>query len=245
MIRVQSFGAGVQSVTLLHMALRNEIERPDLVIFADTKCEPAHVYRVVERDQKACEKAGLPFAVVFRSNLADAPFDEAQVRVPLFTRAPNGDIGMLFRTCTDKHKVAPIRQELRRRGVKKAELWLGMTVDEITRVKPSAVGWITNRYPFIELGMRRGDCEAFLDRHGIEAAKSACVFCPYRSATMWRAVKAIPDDWEAAVAYDASIRDVRPGYKCFVHRSCTPLSDAIIDDEPSLFDDECLGVCAV
>jgi len=244
-MNVQSFGAGVQSVTLLRMALNGVIERPDLVLFADTQREPQHVYDVVKRERDACGVAGVDFAIVVAGDLGDWKHNNS-IHVPLRTEMIGGkERGLLFRTCTDRFKIQPIRRELRARGVKKAILWLGMSVDEIQRVKPSSVGWITNRHPLIELGMRRHDCETYLASIDITAAKSACVFCPYRSAASWRTVRANPEDWAAAVAYDESIRDSRPGYKCYVHKSWTPLATAVLEqDDPGLFDEECDGICA-
>jgi len=59
-----SFGAGVQSSVMLMLAIKDEIERPDHVIWADTGFEPAAVYRHVEWAKRQCEKARLPFHAV-------------------------------------------------------------------------------------------------------------------------------------------------------------------------------------
>jgi hypothetical protein len=36
-VKVLSYGGGIQTVTLLRLAIEGKIERPDLVIFADTQ----------------------------------------------------------------------------------------------------------------------------------------------------------------------------------------------------------------
>lgn len=246
MTQVQSFGAGVQSVALLRMAVNGLIDRPDLVLFADTQQEPQHVYDVMEREAEVCKVAGIEFGIVSAGDLG-AWKENGSIHAPLRTELIGGkERGLLFRTCTDRFKIQPIRRALRARGVKKAVLWLGMSVDEIQRVKPSSVGWITNRHPLIELSMRRSDCETYLSSIGVTAAKSACVFCPYRSDASWRTVRDSPEDWAKAVAYDESIRHARPGYLSFVHKSWKPLAEAVLSKENDLglFDDECDGVCA-
>lgn len=43
-IRTLSLGAGVQSTTLLLLALEGALPKPDYAIFADTKWEPKRVY---------------------------------------------------------------------------------------------------------------------------------------------------------------------------------------------------------
>lgn len=244
-MQVQSFGGGVQSVALLRMALNGLIEKPDLVLFGDTMQEPKHVYEVVAREAALCAAAGIEFAVVRQGDLGDWRANNS-IHVPLRTVQLNGNgEGMLFRTCTSRFKIDPIRRELRARGAKNVKMWLGMSTDEIQRVKPSYVPWIKHRFPLIEANMRRSDCETYLATLGIVAAKSACVFCPYRSSASWRTVREVPEDWAKAVAYDDSIRDARPGFKSYVHKSLAPLTEAVLEhDDPGLFDEECDGVCA-
>jgi hypothetical protein len=242
-MKVLSYGGGVQTVTLLRLAIEGRLERPDLVIFADTQREPEGVYATVDRERAVCEAAGIPFREVSHGDLGDWRRN-GSIHVPIFTKP--GD-GQLMRTCTDRFKIQPIRKYLRSVGAKDVEMWLGMTVDEIQRVKPSRVGWIKNRYPFIEMEWTRGDCEAYLNRHWIAVAKSACYFCPMRSDASWRAME--PPDLARAVEYDESIRDARPRFKSYVNRHRVPLADRpFAIDGPGLFDaedDECEGFCFV
>lgn len=56
-----SFGAGVQSSVMLMLAIHNEIERPDHVLWADTGFEPRAVYAHVDWAERQCKKARLPF----------------------------------------------------------------------------------------------------------------------------------------------------------------------------------------
>lgn len=283
MKRVQSFGAGVQSVALLRMAVEGRFEKPDLCIFSDTGAEPEHVYEVVEREKRIAERAGIEFVTVHWRDLSQPQTSAAgnvMLFAPLFTRTtegrwidmddddkglvqrffeffggpkakvwvPPGEEGQLLRNCTDRFKIQPIRRELRARGWKGegCEMWLGMTTDEIQRVKPSRVNWIEHRWPLVEQNLRRSDCIAYLNRLGLEAAKSACFMCPYRSSVQWLEVKAVPRDWELAVRYDRAIRHARPGYLTFVHPSRIPLDEVSFDNERqvSLWDAECDGICA-
>ncbi len=253
MRKVQLFGAGVQSVALLRMVLAGKIERPDLVVFADTMREPQHVYDVVERECKVCEKAGIEFVTVAKGDLGAewrSPKGNWMAYVPVYTVSlRTGKRGMMLRVCTDKFKIQPIRQLLSRRGYKPegCELWLGMTIDEIQRVKPSRVGWIEHRWPLLDLNLRRGDCEQFLREIGVSAAKSACTFCPYRSMRSWVELAKNEADFAMAVAYDEMIRDLRPGYRCYVHRDLIPLRSAVLTNQTDLSDawvGECSGFCA-
>lgn len=249
--RVLSYGAGVQTVAMARLVLAGQLPRPDLVIFADTQNEPRAVYETVARERAACEEHGLEFMVLTGADLADWR-GNGSIHTPLYTvNLETGEQGQLYRTCTDRFKIQPIRQELRRRGWDEVDLWLGITVDEVHRAKHSQVQWITNCYPFLELNFRRGECERFLELIAVPASKSACVFCPYRSPYGWSVIRSNPEDWAKAVAYDESIRHARPGFLSFVHSDCKPLAEAVPDPsrQTTLFgailgDQECGGFCA-
>ena len=245
--RVQSFGAGVQSVTILRKILAGEIAPVDAVVFADTQAEPEHVYQVLAREQKLCKKAGIPFHVVTWRGLLQHTRDSLP---PLFTLSPNGKKGALFRVCTDRYKLQPIRELIRKlkwhaEGV---DQLLGISTDEIMRVKPSRLSYITNSYPLIELNMSRRDCETYLASIGVSAAKSACVICPYSPTSTWQAIRQNENDWRKAVAYDKAIRNVmgkRSDLLCFTHYSCKPLEEAVLLESPNMFDSECEGHCGL
>jgi hypothetical protein len=252
---VQSYGAGVQSRAMLHMALNGDLPRPDRIIFADTQAEPEAVYAAAHEDKAAADAAGIPFDIVTLGDLK-ATDEWGGVFIPAFTLHPRtGSRGMLRRQCTQRFKVQPIRRRLRALGYTRVTLWLGITTDEAIRVKDSPVKWITHEYPFIDRGMNRDACDAYLRERGIAAVKSACTFCPYRSEYGWARVRANPVDWAQAVAYDLQLRDKRPqGGELYVHPARVPLGQAPIPDLSTmngLFDDEdgfgneCEGHCGV
>ena len=51
-------------------------------------------------------------------------------------------------------------------------------------------------YPLQDLGMTRQDCLDLLAEHGVEVAKSSCVFCPFMSHDEIRAIRNDPEAWE-------------------------------------------------
>ena len=126
----------------------------------------------------------------------------------------------------------PIRRWLRSQGVTQADLWLGISLDEFQRTKPSDVRYIRNVYPLIERRITRASCLLWLEAHELPAPpKSACVFCPYSNKTAWQALKRKGgEDWETAVAVDEAIRRRRQaqGFELFVHPARRPLPEAIV-----------------
>lgn len=264
---ILSLGAGVQSSTLALMASAGEVEPlPDIAIFADTQSEPKRVYQWLDWLEK---QLVFPVRRVSAGNLAT---ESTRLRisrrsglpylghtVPTFTKNHDGTLGMNFRICTDKHKIQPLRKEIHRlRGSRQVTLWIGISLDEVIRVKPSNHSAITHRWPLIEMKMRRQDCLTWMRKRGYpEPPRSACVFCPYHSDAEWLRLKT--DDSVAfaeAVAYEkrlqAAVKKIpRLSGIPFLHKSRLPLDTIDFGNtndraqQPDLFGNECEGMCGV
>lgn len=169
--------------------------------------------------------------------------------------------GMLWRACTRDYKIVPIRRKVREimaeHGAKHVRQQIGISTDERQREKSSSVRFITHVHPLLEMGWSRQRCEAWLwENHGIKAAKSACVYCPYRSNAGWKRMKVEePEEFERACQFDESIREAQ-GKKMrgagivgqlYVWRGFAPLRTASFDDMPGQmdfgFEQECDGMC--
>jgi len=257
-LRVISLGAGVQSTALALMAAHGEIApMPDGAIFADTGWEPKAVYEHLDKLERA-----LPFPVyrVSAGNLREAAIGGGSKRspkfaiIPWFTRNPDGTHGMGRRQCTAQYKIDPIMRKivelcggLRRKG--QAESWIGISTDEVMRMKPARVQYIIHRWPLIEMRMNRGDCRAWLQRHGWEAPRSACIACPFRSDEEWQMLT--PNEIVDAVLVDEAIRHQFPSKgEQFVHRARVRLADVDLRSparigQADLFNNDCEGMCGV
>ena len=265
-LRVVSFGAGVQSTVMLLMAAKGEITpRPDLAIFADTQFEPPEIYEHLDwcktelkrltNDQVKLE---ITTAGDLRRNEEQGlnVLGQAYNTIPFFT-----DTGLGRRQCTTDYKIRPIRRLVRKKlGIlpkKKVpkdvivEQWIGISTDELERIKESRDKWTINRFPLIELGMSRGSCLEWFNKNYPDRplVKSACIACPYHNNSMWRDMKKNqPEIWEEACKFDETIRNVASNNKeQFVHSSATPLRTADLGDEKTmdLFLGECDGMCGV
>jgi hypothetical protein len=264
MIRVISLGAGVQSTTMALMAAHGEIgPMPECAIFADTQWEPQAVY-----DHLAWLSSPnvLPFPVhvVTAGNLRQDIMDRSNTTggrfaaVPWFMLMPNGDDAMGRRQCTKEYKLTPIRREVRKMlGGKTpkggAEIWVGISTDEVMRVKPSRVGYMVNRWPLIEKKMDRNDCLRWLERNGYPLApKSSCIGCPFHNNQQWRDLRdKAPMEWLDAIKVDAAIRE-QPGFRGqqFMHRDMVPLDQVDLSTaedrgQLNMFNNECEGMCGV
>lgn len=268
MISVISLGAGVQSTTMALMAAHGEIApMPDCAIFADTQSEPPAVYRHLDWLERQ-----LPFPVYrvtagsLREEILGAMRGDNRMdaRPPFFTRGG----GMLNRQCTQDFKLIPIQRKVRellglrprQRGPKTTAVWqwIGISLDEAVRVKPSRLAYVQHRWPLIELRMSRSDCLLWCERLGFpRPPKSACTFCPFHDNSQWRTMRdEAPEAFADAIMVDEAIRPGMPGPKrpsgeqWFLHRDRVPLAEvdlSTLEDhgQLNLFNNECEGMCGV
>lgn len=247
---VISLGAGVQSSTMLLLAARGELPcRPTLAIFADTGREPKAVYRHLEFLREEC-RGRVEVVTVQQLDLMEPVRGDGFNPVPLYHVDQVGKVSIGQRQCTYQAKLRPLRAELRLRGYgpkNTVKCLLGISTDEIARIKPSGREWVENAWPLVEMEMSRADCEAWTAEQGYPAApRSACTFCPFHTDAEWRHLRDTdPEGWDEAVEYDRLAQ--RRGE--FVHRSVVPLPMVDLstpEDRGQLtLDsmDECLGGC--
>jgi hypothetical protein len=251
-LRTLSLGAGVQSTAVLLLACDGAIPTFDVAVFADTGWEPKRVYDHLDRLTEHAAQHGIPVVRVSSGNIRDDALDPAHrfASMPLYVLNQDGSDGMARRQCTSEYKLKPIKQEVRARlgfphpipvprGVH-AEVAIGISTDEIGRVRDSDVQYMRNVFPLLDLGMSRKDCDRYLRSKGWDAvSKSACIGCPFHGNRQWRELRDDhPAEWADAVAFDAAIRNGSARANAqnqelrgsmFLHRSRVPLSEAPVD----------------
>jgi hypothetical protein len=229
---------------------------PDLALHADTTWERSATYTFAEQMTPWLESRGLSVMTVNDGQQAiqattaktDCAFftqyekgavgPHGDVIVPAFTAGTMSNVnGQLRRQCTQRWKVVPqqryISAYLAERKISKklgvVQKWLGISLDEFERMRPSDVKYVQHCYPLVEMRMTRADCVQWLQSHDLPVPmKSSCVFCPYHNARAWREMKREDGrDWQIACEVDAVIRDKRPPYPLYVHSARVPLPEAV------------------
>lgn len=262
-ITTLSLGAGVQSSTLAEMIAEGELTGVDVVLFADTGDEPAHVYEQVSYLRGRLATVDVPLYIVSAGDMVDDLYTGSRGRfaaLPLFTKqltkvegfgrsAETYQVGRLRRQCTSEYKIEPlekwIRQELHRRGLARrsksgaitpkpgvrAQTILGISWDEIARMKPAQTTWIDHTWPLIDRRMTRANCITWLQTRGLRVPeKSSCKRCPYHDKAYFRRMRdETPDDWREVVQFDRDLRNGRLRLSVTVRgdvylaRECIPL----------------------
>lgn len=193
------------------------------------------------------------------------------IDVPFFTVNEDGKKGMLRRQCTTHYKIKPIYRQIRERAGGRhgqrfpknthVEMWLGISLDEVGRMKPSREPWVKHRWPLVDIRMSRQDCiewftSEYPERH---LPSSACVICPYRSDEHWLELKrSEPASYDEAVKFDRWLRSSRKNPvrsllngRPYLHSSRRPLASVLAERETQgsgeidPFNDECEGLCGV
>lgn len=270
-IHIISLGAGVQSSTMALMAARGELKpMPTAAVFADTQAEPANVYEWLGWLTKQ-----LPFPViqVTRGSLTttsltvrtkkDGSGTWAKSLIPAFIQNKDGSRGIMGRACTFDYKVLMLEKESRRiGGIKRGQKtigviqWIGISLDEVVRMKPSRVPWAEHRWPLVDLRMNRHDCLRWMEKNGFPMPpRSACIYCPFHSDKEWRRLRDdSPVEFAKAVDFEIKLQAVKARTDNqrgvpFLHQSLKPLSevDFTTDGERGQlhFGNECEGMCGV
>lgn len=278
MVQVISLGLGVQSTALYYMSSMGLLPKADVAIFSDTGKERNGTYEYLTfllRWQK--ENTGIPIVVLSERNLykdlLNPPHGLHFSSLPAFTKNANGSVGMLRRKCTSEYKIQVISDYIRDhiyhlpKGARRpaTAVWLGITLDEISRMSVPYNAWEIKTYPFLgqclyknkaadpldwAIPMTRGDVVDWYAKHNLPVPpKSGCVFCPYQSDHNWALKKKNdPDDFAAAVQVDKAIRNsTKFGIRnpVFLHRSCVPLDEAVFDLAQEDEWGECTGNCHI
>lgn len=258
-----SYGGGVQSTALGVLAIQGDIEadvalfsnvgddseHPKTLIYVHEVFMPyaaAHGFEVVElqaefqRGERAGQKRTL-YSDLLRE-------DTRSVAIPI--RMANGAPGT--RRCTGTFKISVVSRELRRRGATKADpanLMIGISTDEIERARgpidPHHQHY-RRRYPLLDLGLSRGDCESVIAAAGLPIPpKSACYFCPFHRPSTWADMRRDePELFEQSVELERKLnvrRQMLGRDPAWLTRFNKPLDEAIDEAQPTLFSDTGIG----
>ena len=238
-----SWGCGVQSTAMAVMSELGDLEPVDIVITADTGWERKATYEARDFYADWLRNHGVNVEILQTGNILTDR--NTHTDMPFWTASG----GPLRRQCTGEFKIHPIKRRVRELlgydarnaphpPANSVEMWLGISLDEFTRMNQSTVKFIVNRYPLIEKLITRNDCIDYLEAHDLPVpVKSACIGCPYRAASGWIEMRdQAPDEFTDAVTFDRDIRNqrARPGLNddmVYVYKKAEPLASADLETD--------------
>ena len=259
-VRVFSFGGGVQSTAVMVLQAAGKLQQLyDFFVFPNVGADsesPLTLAYINEVVRPFALKNGLTFVETSleraRGTLSgkqETLLEYVKRRgasVPIPVRMSNGASGN--RTCVNEFKVRVIDRWIRDKGYASAVIGLGISVDEVSRMRDTFErfenGLLKRReYPLIDLRLRRADCQKLVVGAGLPLApKSSCWFCPFHNRAYWVQLRASqPELFQRAVQLEEEINRARAAAgrdSVFLHSSCKPLADAVADQRPLLWSDD-------
>lgn len=242
---VWSCGGGVQSVAIAALIVNGILPKPDLSVIIDTERERSSTW--------------LYYDSVLKPVLLSVGVDLIRVKKSEFATVDiwGGEDGETFlpggyyqgrkapQFCSNEWKARVVHRWMRKQGVQSAKMWMGISIDEMRRVRQSRLGWIENYYPLIYLRMNRSSCvKAVRDIGWPDAPRSACWMCPNAGDREWIEMKnASPNDFEMAVAFERELRLRQP--EVTLHPSGKTLDTIDFGERQMTIGDSCDGMCFV
>jgi hypothetical protein len=255
MLRVISYGGGVQSTALCVLAAQGKIGKVDAALFSNVGTDSEHPATVTYVRQVMVPWAaahGLDVHELHRVRRDGTPETLMQNltrpesrSIPIPVRMENGAPGT--RQCTDVFKIKVVRRWLRDNGVTKkqpATVLVGFSTDEMQRVNNRRLSpYEIPEHPLLNLGLNREACKGVIRDAGLPIpGKSACYFCPFHRPAEWsRLRRDEPELFRKSVDLERFLnerRDTLGKDHVYLTRFSKPLDDAIAETPPELPFDE-------
>ena len=224
-------------VVLAHMGM---IPKPDIVVMADTEYESSAVFPYQRKYiVPLCEDMGIDYIFIKKSDWTDADIKyrpDSDTTLPPFFSTLNGRdyndkcSGKQPGFCSDKWKSTPIKRYLNNRYGKKkldkrgVDFWIGMSLDELRRVKYPSGKW-QKRYPLFEAQILREQAIKIVEEYNLPTPPmSACWMCPNRHDDEWQKMKEdTPLDLRKAGEFEKDLQKEFPWL--WLHSSGTPIEE--------------------
>jgi hypothetical protein len=228
-----------------------KLPTPDLCYMTDTGYERSSTWPFVDgfiRPQLAlagCELVVVKTAELVSEGYVGLKSANGTILLPSYT-SQSGQMGKLSGFCSGKWKRDIAERFFRSLGIKSATNWLGISSDEVRRVRTPHRNWLQLSYPLIfTVRMSRLDCVQLIRSTGWEGVipHSACYMCPNLADDEWLEMKRDwPDDFARAVVIERQMREDDPHF--WLHPACVPLDEVDFSAQHSMFEDRgCTGGC--
>lgn len=264
-VRIFSFGGGVQSTSVLALQAMGRLPLPyDYFAFANVGNDsenPATLEYVERYTKPFAEAHGIKFVEVQKQR-GQGKAKEQDTLVEALYRAKksiiiparmghNGALGN--RNCTTDFKIKIVDKFAKMLAPTHVVAGMGISLDEFHRARDvqwhDAYGklklgfWKKREYPLIDLRVNRQGCKNVIAEVGLpEPPKSSCFFCPFRKRAEWIQMRREqPELFAKAVAIEQTINAKHTALRkdrLYLHVDLHPLEQAVGLQEPLFTMDE-------
>lgn len=242
-----SNGGGTQSAAIAALIIQGRLPKPDIALIVDTEREKASTWRYLDEIIRPnLQSVGVYVERVPKSRYATVDLyggeDDDSILIPAFT-TQNGEVGKLPTFCSVEWKQRVVQRYLRELGVNEAQLWIGISRDEMRRIRTPRHKWLQERYVLLfDVPMYRSEClHLVMNVMGWpEPPRSACWMCPNMNDEEWRQMDR--EDFQKAVNFEREIR--QKDAFVFLHELGKPLDQVdFTNHQPKLGCDS--GYCFI
>src|ERR1019366_1277139 len=214
-LRVFSYGGGTQSTAALVLAAQGKIDfstfvysnvgeksEPDTLAYVRSIAVPyATRWGIDVQEIRRTSRDGSDSIELYDRVMSDH-FKGVQLPMRLSSGAP------ARRHCTVDYKIRVLAKWQREHGASAANpaiVGLGISWDEIQRMRKSTDDATTIVYPLIDLRLTRQDCEGIIRDAGLpQPGKSSCFYCPFKTQAEWQRMRhERPDRFAEALVMEA------------------------------------------
>lgn len=259
MLRVFSYGGGVQSTAALVLAAQGKIAYP-IFLFCNVGADsenPETLEYVEQYAKPYAQEHGIELFELHKTRFGERETIFQQLTRPgtrsigIPVRMSNGSPGN--RSCTIDFKIEVVDKWLRQRNAKTegAVVGLGILFDERLRVRYPLIDpetpWKERKYPLVDLRLDRlacMACMAIIEKAGLPVPpKSSCYFCPFHRMSVWQEMRQKqPELFQKAASLEELVNQKRAELgkdKVWLSGALKPLMQATTAlHQNSLFDDE-------
>jgi len=247
-VEAWSCGGGTQSGAIAVLIAQGKLPKPDLAFMVDTGREKSSTWPFVHgfiRPQLAKIGIDLQIPRAADFNAGRLFSGTGSVLMPGYTDQ-SGSVGKLPAFCSGSWKADVSERFLRSLGVVTARNWIGISVDEIRRLRNQHRPWLSLWYPLIfGIPLQRHQCVEIIRGEGWTGhiPHSACYMCPNMGNAEWIDMKLNwPEDFKLACQVEVECREKDPHF--WLHSSCVPLAEVDFFVQETMFSERgCVGGC--
>lgn len=222
MKQIWSCGGGVQSAAIAVLIVQGRLPKPDYAIIIDTEREKETTWQYYDTVLKPeLAKVGINLQRVPKSRYATVDLYSGEEQDTIVIPAFNPPGPQLPTYCSGEWKRDVVMRFCRDEGIERCQNWLGISLDEMQRVRTARRAWFQPRYPLIfDVPKSRGACIELVRMMGWPPApRSSCWMCPHQSDDEWQALTMHDRSKAINFEYEMQQRDSN----LFLHSSCQSL----------------------
>jgi hypothetical protein len=244
--QIWSSGGGVQSAAIAALIRTGQLPKPDLAVIVDTGREVSQTWAYMKNViVPALREVGVDLVRIAKEDYATVDlYRGEEILIPAFTTQGVG-VGKLPTYCSNEWKRRPMQRWAAEQGVESADIWIGISTDELRRCRQTIGKWV-DVYPLINLRKNRGDCMALVERMGWpKPPKSRCWMCPNQNSNEWQEMRLYhQEDFVKAIEFQNEMREIDEDL--WLTQTAIPLEQDDFSSLPDLFTGRCdSGMCFV